>query len=90
MSYKSNDSNEIQKVVTPKIPGNYSNGFTIAFFHEYFTTLSNISANEFKKIMIDGLKLLKINITKEPIIMLLTVTTVVPRKINLLNVHSLI
>ncbi len=61
IGYKSNDPVESEKNVLKDIPGNFVNGFKLAFFHDPSNT-NNISPDELKSILLEGFKSLKGNV----------------------------
>jgi hypothetical protein len=57
--YKSNDPVENEKIFVKNIPGNYINGYNLAFCHDSSTGVNNITADDLRSMLIDGFKALK-------------------------------
>ncbi|MCX8130932.1 MAG: hypothetical protein N3I35_12645 [Clostridia bacterium] len=59
LSYKSNISPKVEKIIAPRIPGTLINGYRLAFYQEPQSTVSDMSAEDLRTMLLDGLKLLK-------------------------------
>lgn len=62
MCYKSNSPNEGDKFIAREIPGNFINGFKLAFYEAASEGGSNLSPDELKNMIVDSLRLLKVSI----------------------------
>ena len=62
MTYKTNQSIENEKLAASSLPGCFINGFKLAFYQEPTVSTHNITADELKTMLLDGLKLLKDNV----------------------------
>lgn len=56
--YKSNDPIENEKISVKNIPGNFINGYNLAFFHDS-SSASSITADELRSMLLDGFKALR-------------------------------
>jgi len=62
MEYRSNNPYENKKISAADIPGNFINGYTLAFFDKTEEQSANLSAHALKTMIVDTLNLLKGNV----------------------------
>jgi hypothetical protein len=61
IKYKSNHPLENEKVIVKDIPGNFINGFRLAFYQD-LPNINSLSADDLKNILLEGFKTLKGNV----------------------------
>ncbi len=61
-NYRTNYPYESDKIIARCTPGNFINGFTMAFYEDSSSNIYNLSAEELRSMIVDTLKLLKTNI----------------------------
>lgn len=61
VKYKSNDPIENERIIVKDIPGNFINGFKLAFYQESLN-VNSLSADDLKNILLEGFKTLKGNV----------------------------
>ncbi|MCX7923707.1 MAG: FHA domain-containing protein [Clostridia bacterium] len=59
LRYKTNSPYEAGKIASSDVPGNFINGFNLAFYRPQSDDYDNISAEDLKTMIVDSLKLLK-------------------------------
>lgn len=59
LSYRTNNPYEKEKIISSDIPGNFINGFNLAFYQDPTGNMKNLSFDELKNMIVDSLKLLK-------------------------------
>lgn len=62
ISYKTNSPYEIDKLAVKELPGNFINGFKLAFYQDWSNPAENISADDLRTMIVDGMKLLRGNV----------------------------
>lgn len=62
IGYKSNNPYESEKFCAHELPGNFINGYRLAFFQETSNSPVSLSADELREMLIEGLKMLKASV----------------------------